>query len=632
MKKKCLLTFMGILISLIFIIPGCQLSHTQSPESLPKKSDYRVHVHLFRGEWDGKKLDLNKDLFISEYTHYIMATFKAETEVSPEEEAEAVIDLLIDLTDVRSVVDIFTWDLPWERKLVESPFVLEGGNKYKIKNKIERVSQSQVEIQSSLIRTKDKVPIGKSRLAKNDLETIFRKEFTIKVENPVIIGSPYKDEAYFLLLELRRTQGAVPEERTQEIGSLETHIQKEPKLIKKVYPLYPEELYKQGVKGSVGVRLIVDEKGTVQFVQIKKPLHPYLDNAVVQALRQWKFEPGFIEKEKATFSADLSIYFNQETLLLQKERAEKQEALTEKSSKRKLQKILNQSGEYCQKLEKAALEFVCLENIKEANYKFAGEKTPPSWEKKTQYAGLYKGQSTYVTVGNIQDYFGVLTGKTEITRYLCDYMFARKDEGIKQQRILLKKDGKEISEPKPFLNEGKITALNPIFSTTRILAPEHQSAFFFHLLGDDRVNGRKTYMIEALPKSGNEGGVLYAKVWVDQKHFQVIKSEIKGPPIKGYENILWEAAWKNMAVSFTRICLYEKEKNNILFPSQTSVLIEYEDTGYMGRDVTRLKIDIKYTDYKFFTVTTDEDIKKDLAESRQILTEEIIEKINFIKK
>jgi|GEM_PF-4484896 len=41
---------------------------------------------------------------------------------------------------------------------------------------------------------------------------------------------------------------------------------------------------------------------------------------------------------------------------------------------------------------------------------------------------------------------------------------------------------------------------------------------------------------------------------------------------------------------------------------------------------------IKYTDYKFFTVTTDEDIKKDLAESRQILTKEIIEKINFIKK
>jgi len=629
MSKKLLLTLTWILIAISFIISGCQLSHTQSPESLPKKSEYKVHVHLFRGEWDGKKLDLKNDLFISENTHYTMAALKANTEITSEEEAEAVIDLIIDLTDVKSVVDMFTWDLPWERKLVESSFVLEGGNKYKIENKLERISKNQVEIQSSLIRTRDKVPIDKRRLAKKDLETIFRKEFTIKIEDPVIIGVPFENEAYFLLLELRRAQRAIPNVEADGIGSTETHIQKEPKLIEKVYPLYPEELYEQGVKGAVGVRLIIDKKGSVQFVQIKKPLHPYLDNAVVQALRQWKFEPGFLEEEKITFFIDLNIYFNEETLLLQKGQANKKEALTETSSKRKLQKILNKSGEYCQKLEKSVLEFVCLEDVRKINYNIFKGKNAVQ-KRKTWRSGTYNGLPTYISVSFTD--WTAFSGRTEITRYLCDYMFARKDEGIKQQQILLKKDGREMPEPKPFLNEGKITALNPIFSTTRILAPEHQAAFFFHLLGEDKIKGRKTYVIEAMPKSGNEAGVIYAKVWVDKKHFQIIKSEIKGPPIKGYENILWEAGWKNMSVVFTRTYHYEKERNKILFPSQASVLIKYEDTGYMGRDVTRFKMDIKYTDYKFFTVTTDEDIKKELAESRKLLTKEIMEKINFIKK
>jgi len=52
----------------------------------------------------------------------------------------------------------------------------------------------------------------------------------------------------------------------------------------------------------------------------------------------------------------------------------------------------------------------------------------------------------------------------------------------------------------------------------------------------------------------------------------------------------------------------------------------------MGRNMTRLKTEIKYTEYKFFTVTTNEDIKKDLAENRKILTKEIMEKIGSIRK
>jgi len=491
MRKKSLFVLTGTLISIILIIQGCQLSHTKIPESIPKKSDYKLHVHLFRGEWDGKEAGLKKDLFISEGSHYTMAALKAETEITPEEEAEAMIDLLMDLTDVKSVVDMFTWDLPWKRKLVESPFVLEGWNKYKIKNKLEWVSQNQAKVQSSLIRTKDNVSIEKHRLAKKDLETIFSKVFFLRVEDPVTIGVPYKHEAYFLLLELRGVRKVLPAKETEEVESTETYIQKEPKLIKKVYPLYPEELYEKGVKGSVGVRLIIDEKGSVQFVQIKKPLHPYLDYTVVQALRQWKFEPGFHNQKKSTFSIDLNIYFNQETLLFQKERAENSKALTEPAAESKIQKILNQSGEYCQKLEEATLKFVCLENVREISYNIAKGKDAVH-KTKTWRSGTYNGLPSYIAVSVTN--WTALSGRTEITRYLCDYMFARKDEGIKQQRILLKKDGKQLPEPKSFLNEEKITVLNPIFSTIQILSPEHQSAFFFHLVGEDKINGRKTYV------------------------------------------------------------------------------------------------------------------------------------------
>lgn len=58
-------------------------------------------------------------------------------------------------------------------------------------------------------------------------------------------------------------------------------------------PAYPEAARLRGQQGSVGVRLRIDADGTVLRVEIVESSgYPLLDQAVVEALRRWRFAPA----------------------------------------------------------------------------------------------------------------------------------------------------------------------------------------------------------------------------------------------------------------------------------------------------------------------------------------------------
>ena len=67
-----------------------------------------------------------------------------------------------------------------------------------------------------------------------------------------------------------------------------------PTLIKKVDPVYPEAARKAGIQGIVLLEATTDEKGDVVKVRVLKSI-PELDQAAVDALKQWKYEPFIIE-------------------------------------------------------------------------------------------------------------------------------------------------------------------------------------------------------------------------------------------------------------------------------------------------------------------------------------------------
>jgi TonB family protein len=63
-----------------------------------------------------------------------------------------------------------------------------------------------------------------------------------------------------------------------------------PVKIRDVRPAYPASLQQAGVAGTVGLEAVIAADGTVREVQVLKAVHPELDNAAVEAVRQWQFD------------------------------------------------------------------------------------------------------------------------------------------------------------------------------------------------------------------------------------------------------------------------------------------------------------------------------------------------------
>lgn len=70
---------------------------------------------------------------------------------------------------------------------------------------------------------------------------------------------------------------------------------KPPRLIKKVEPVYPEEARKERVDGVVILEATTDIKGNVARVKVLRSKDPLLNQASIDAIRQWKYEPMIIE-------------------------------------------------------------------------------------------------------------------------------------------------------------------------------------------------------------------------------------------------------------------------------------------------------------------------------------------------
>jgi len=69
-----------------------------------------------------------------------------------------------------------------------------------------------------------------------------------------------------------------------------------PRLIKKVAPAYPEEALQAGVEGVVILEVQTDKNGKIVRVKVLKSV-PMLDEAAIEAVKQWVYEPLIINGE-----------------------------------------------------------------------------------------------------------------------------------------------------------------------------------------------------------------------------------------------------------------------------------------------------------------------------------------------
>jgi TonB family protein len=112
--------------------------------------------------------------------------------------------------------------------------------------------------------------------------------FIFATENPEITV-----EKPDFLLPVVLEQGQEKQEKEEKKKSEKKDV-KPPKLIKKVEPVYPDDARKAEIEGSVTLEATTDDRGRVQKVKVLSSI-PELDQAAVDAVKQWVYEPMVID-------------------------------------------------------------------------------------------------------------------------------------------------------------------------------------------------------------------------------------------------------------------------------------------------------------------------------------------------
>jgi TonB family protein len=82
-----------------------------------------------------------------------------------------------------------------------------------------------------------------------------------------------------------------------------------PEPIKQVHPKYPEDAKRDKVEGMVWTKLWVDEKGRVVDVTVTKSDNEMLNEAAIDAARQWLFKPAVAKGEPVAVWISLPFKF-----------------------------------------------------------------------------------------------------------------------------------------------------------------------------------------------------------------------------------------------------------------------------------------------------------------------------------
>jgi TonB family protein len=603
-------------IRLLVLIAGFVLL---APYLLSEES-ISIQVRLFRGTWGKDQPGLKQSALLTTSSNPIMTALKAKVGGPQNDFVATIIEILIDVMNLQKVDDLFSFEKPWDERyyrMSETVMLEQAAFLFNFTPK--RVSPQKVRLQTVVFKTKEGSFLSRTKETVREeltkifgtgksedwVEKILDKELVLEIGDPVIVGIAYKNSAYFIMI-LLRSGIKTPGEIVFSGG---------PKPVQKVIPAYPDELRKRGVEGEVKLQVAVDEDGTVQGVRVLKTLHPYLDNAAVQAIKQWKFEPVLQNGKPTPAILTMAVNFNKEAYALLEKETENKEvppAGLDSSSKEELRMVLDQCAKYCQQLNDSALNYICVETIRDVFYNFHDKESL----KKSDIRLLVISRIDYsrsildfsfIPIRNLK--------RTEKNEYVCDYLLVKKGGRIEDRRIILEENGRKVQGRKEFLEEKRFSALMPLLAPSRLLGRNRQSLFSYRILKEQKVKGKRAYVIEALPKSGDAGGIEYGKIWVEKKSFQILKIEIEGVPLEGYESVLKETTGYNMKPKFTTTYLYQVEKKGLMFPSHLTIRVGYPSPGPSDLYLKKIKTDVNYDKYQFFTVEVNHNIIKKTSDT-----------------
>jgi TonB family protein len=578
--------------------------------------DLVIRVHLFQGTWPEGHRGLEEAVVFTAASHPSMQTLKTKAGAPPDELTARAIDALLESQALKTLDDVLSFEKRWngsESRLSEA-VSMENSSFLFIFTPV-RLSPDTLRLRTVLFKSKEVGGTGqKGKVPTRDLWDVFltgkvadsadiilETEPSLTIGEPVIIGVPSRrrGQGYFLMVLVSRGIG-----KAQPI-----EFAGGPRPLQKATPVYPDEFRRRGVEGQVELQVGVDEEGTVQGVKVLRSLHPYLDQAAVQALKRWKFEPVLQNGAPVPVIITTVVHFDREAYRQLEEAAAKEKppaADSEPSPRAKLSTVLEKSAAYCQNLTDAALDYICEETIHDVFYNFI---TKEEMEKSGIVLSMVTGTGSVSQLG-ISFIASHNLKRTEKNEYVCDYLLVKKGDRIEDRRIILQENGRKLPDRTKLLEEKRLSTLLPFLAPVRLIGRERQPLFDYRLLKEEKAQGRDAYVIEAIPKTGDAGGIEFGKVWVERKNFHVLKIETTGVPLEGYESVLEEVIQYNLKPRFITTYAYQVENKGLAFPSSATIRVDYPRSPSTYFHIEKLRTTVKYDKYKFFTVETESGIKK----------------------
>lgn len=580
-----------------------------------------IRVSLFQGTWGEAQSGFKEVVILSESSIPQLASLKSLINEPEYELKSGIIDMLMDVLNLPEIDDVFAFSKFWNGKdpIPDERFLADRvGFRFVLNPR--RISPQTLEMHLAVFRSRldqlqleemTETQLIQTLLGDRHMGKFLDLTFNIDMDIPTIIGIPQQDQsAYFLMIGLTEAAqdltGEIPEDR--ELSDLAVKVETL-KTVQELQPVYPVELREEGVEGTVRLQISIDGEGFVRKVKVTESLHPYLDYTAAQAIWQGKFDPVLHDGKPAPAVLDIKVHFTLETWKRREEKREDEEKLEteeEAHSWTELQKILDKCAEYCQMLANSALNFVCMESIKETRYQFSNLR----WFKLLTFHVPDRSPTRFRQIPMIT------RDKTLRNKYLSDYQLVKKGEEVDERRLLLKENKEKMEDSKKILDMERFTVLLPHVTAIKLLGKKQQHLFAYRLLKDDKINGRNAYVIEARPRPRHEGSIKSARIWVDKKTYQILRSETRGVPIEGYEDVLKDCVELNVTPQFVTTHDYGVEKKGIRFPSRTTILVKYTQNNRIWRGKrSKIKADLVYYNYRFFMVETDYKIIKKMFET-----------------
>jgi hypothetical protein len=263
-----------------------------------------------------------------------------------------------------------------------------------------------------------------------------------------------------------------------------------------------------------------------------------------------------------------------------------------------LDAVLEKARAYCRRLDQAALDFTCQEEVKEQINAFGRPQGPT-------IRTLGTNQMAGASVMNVQP---APPESFITTTYLYDYQYIRKASDVRERRDLLKRNGEDIQESDTRIKTLHFKFADIFFGPSVLLGTDAAAKHIYRLIETEKIKGQPAAVIDCGPRGIGGERPLSGKAWVRLADGAVLKIEWDPETFGRYSEVLAVADKFKMKPKIKSVTEFGAERNGLRFPSLDVTEEVYKGGG--ASIFTRAVVTAKYTDYKFFTVETATEIRR----------------------